>query len=145
MTVFRTISAIGLILASTSAVLSQDATAPETPPAPAATPTLNTATVALTISIDTAGDIDRKMVTYACDNGVTLPVQYINAAPNFLAIVPVEDANLVMVTTLSGSGARYVAGPYEWWSTGDEASLRDLMQDEDSEPILDCTAVVNTP
>ncbi|MBJ6986663.1 MliC family protein [Devosia sp. MC521] len=144
MTVIRIISAIGLILASTGAVLSQDAVAPEEVPA-ATAPALNTAGVSLTISIDTAGDIDRKMVSYACENGVTLPVQYINAAPNFLAIVPVDGANLVMVTTLSGSGARYVAGPYEWWSTGDDATLRDLMQDEDSDPLLSCTAVVNTP
>jgi membrane-bound inhibitor of C-type lysozyme len=143
-TVIRTISAIGLILASTGAVLSQDVVVPEEAPTPAA-PALNTASVALTISINTTGDIDRKMVTYACEDGITLPVQYINAAPNFLAIVPIEEANTVMVTTLSGSGARYVAGPYEWWSTGDEASLRDLMQDEDSEPLLSCTAVVNTP
>jgi membrane-bound inhibitor of C-type lysozyme len=143
-TAFRIISAICLILAGTGAVWSQDAVAPEAV-APPAAPAINTATVALTISIDTTGDIDRKMVTYACENGVTLPVQYINAAPNFFAIVPVDGANMVMVTTLSGSGARYIAGPYEWWSTGEEATLRDLMQDEDSEPVLSCTAIVNTP
>ena len=29
---------------------------------------------------------------------------------------------------MSASGARYVSGPYEWWSHQGEATLRDLMR-----------------
>ncbi|WIY51766.1 MliC family protein [Devosia sp. YIM 151766] len=99
----------------------------------------------LTLTLESAGDVERNVVTYQCDDEQALTVHYLNAAPNFLAIVPVEGQNIVFATTISGSGARYVAGPYEWWSHQGEATLRDLMQDEDSEPLATCSEVSNTP
>jgi Predicted periplasmic protein len=112
---------------------------------PAVSASAQSTTASLTLSLDSAGDIERNVVTYQCDDEQTLSVQYVNAAPNFLAIVPVDGQNHVFVTTISASGARYVAGPFEWWSSGDEATLRDLMQDEDAGPLANCTAVSNTP
>jgi len=112
---------------------------------PAVSASAQSTTASLTLSLDSAGDIERNVVTYQCDDEQTLSVQYVNAAPNFLAIVPVDGQNHVFVTTISASGARYVAGPFEWWSSGDEATLRDLMQDEDAGPLANCTAVSNPP
>ncbi|WP_276522740.1 MliC family protein [Cupriavidus necator] len=34
------------------------------------------------------------------------------------------------------SGARYVGGRYEWWTKGEEGTLRDLMQAENAAPAL---------
>lgn len=116
----------------------------ETAITPVAAP-LPAATASLTLTLESTGDIERTVSTYQCSNGETLSVQYINAAPNFLAIVPVGGEHHVFATTLSGSGARYVSGPFEWWSKGEEATLRDLMQDEDADPLATCTASVNTP
>jgi membrane-bound inhibitor of C-type lysozyme len=104
-----------------------------------------TTSASLTLTLESAGDIERNVVTYQCDDEQALAVQYINAAPNFLAIVPVEGVNHVFATTIAASGARYISGPYEWWSHQGEATLRDLMQDEDAEPLVSCNQVSNTP
>ena len=104
-----------------------------------------TTSASLTLTLESAGDIERNVVSYQCDDEQVLAVQYINAAPNFLAIVPVEGVNHVFATTIAASGARYISGPYEWWSHQGEATLRDLMQDEDAEPLVSCNQASNTP
>lgn len=143
MMLLRTLLAASLACLALPA-LAQDAAPVEEAPAPVSAPP-PTASATLTLSIDSTGDIERKLVTYRCDTEETLSVQYVNAPPNFLAILPVDGENHVFVTTLSGSGARYVSGPYEWWNKGNEGTLRDLMQDEDAAPIAQCTEVGNTP
>lgn len=139
MTLTRNFLASGLILLAPIAVFAQEesTTAP-----PAARPAVS---AALTLTLESTGDIERNIGLYQCSDGQSLTVQYINAAPNFLAIVPVDGENHVFATTLSASGARYVSGPYEWWSHQGEATLRDLMQDEDAEPLMTCTQASNTP
>lgn len=130
------------LFAMAPALAQEDATLEPTTPPPAASATAN---AALTLTLESAGDIERRVVTYQCDDEQSLPVQYINAAPNFLAIVPVDGQSLVFATTISASGARYISGPYEWWSHQGEATLRDLMQDEDAEPLVTCSEISNTP
>lgn len=136
------IEARNLMLAATLGIvatmpaIAQDSAMPQPPPTTAAV---------LTLNLDSDGDIERRMVRYNCDDEQALNVQYINAAPNFLAIVPVEGQSLVFVSAISASGARYVSGPYEWWSHQGEATLRDLMQDEDADPLATCTETSNTP
>ncbi|WP_323013936.1 MliC family protein [Devosia sp.] len=103
------------------------------------------ASASLTLTLESSGDIERKLALYQCDEGPALTVYYINAAPNFLAIVPVDGQNHVFAAALSASGARYVSGPYEWWSKGGDATLRDLTQDEDAAPLAQCTESSNTP
>ncbi len=97
----------------------------------------------ITLSIDVPAEAAVHSVTYGCGDGVSLPVSYINADPNFLAIVPVDGKSIVFASVISGSGARYAAGKYEWWSKGDDASLRDLTRDENAEPILECKVSPN--
>lgn len=111
----------------------------------ASVPTLPQTSASLSLTLESQGNIERRVVTYLCDDEQALSVQYLNAAPNFLAIVPVDGQNLVFATTISASGARYVSGPYEWWSHQGEATLRDLMQEEDAEPLATCTEASNTP
>lgn len=99
----------------------------------------------LTLTLESAGDIERNVVNYQCEDEQSLSVQYINAAPNFLAILPVDGVNHVFATTIAASGARYVSGPYEWWSHQGEGTLRDMMQDEDAAPMASCSQINNTP
>lgn len=91
------------------------------------------------------GNAQRDVETYQCE-GIDEPmtVEYINAHPIFLAIVPVEGESLIFVNVMSGSGARYASGQYIWWTKGVEAQLYDEMADEDAEP-LSCFADVDTP
>lgn len=138
----RTCAAIGLLLASATLAFAQTEDTAIPAPAPATAPATS---ASLTITLESLGDIERRTVSYQCDDEQVLAVQYLNAAPNFLAIVPVDGQNLVMATTLSGSGARYVAGPYEWWSHQGDGTLRDLTQGEDEPPLVSCTQTSNTP
>lgn len=133
-----TLATLALAVAA-STTLAQDETLPATQaPVPAVS-------ASLTLTLESTGNIERSVVNYLCDDDSALSVHYINAAPNFLALVPVEGEALVFVSTVSASGARYVSGPYEWWSHQGEATLRDLTQDEDAEPLATCTEASNTP
>ncbi|WP_449395245.1 MliC family protein [Devosia riboflavina] len=139
----RSLIAGSVLLLAAGAASAQEAAAPaETAPTP---PVLPTVTATLTLTLDATSDIERRTVVYQCDNGDGFRVQYVNAAPNFLAIVPVEGETHIFATTISASGARYVSGPYEWWDTGDEATLRDLRSAEDEPPLATCLAAGNAP
>lgn len=91
-----------------------------------------------------SADAERKAVIYHCD-GVEQPftVEYINSPPNFLALVPVGGEQLLFVTTLSADGARYVSGPFEWWSHGTDATFADARQ-ELAEPV-NCSELSEAP
>jgi membrane-bound inhibitor of C-type lysozyme len=137
----RPILALGLVAFLTAPLWAQEEQPDEAPSVPAAV----TANASLVITLESTTDIERRVVTYLCDDEQALTVQYVNAAPNFLAILPVDGENHIFAAALSASGARYVSGPFEWWSTGGEANLRDLTQGEDADPLLTCSEVGNTP
>ena len=77
----------------------------------------------LTIHLNGTQPLSRKTVQYQCDaKGAAMglpagafPVEYINGAGNSLVVVPVHEASLIFANVISGSGARYAAGPYIWW------------------------------
>lgn len=109
----------------------------------AATAALALATPAVaadvTLTLD-APKIDAVSVNYHCEGtSATMTVEYINAGEDSLAMVPVEGGRRVMVTVLSGSGARYAGGPFVWWTKGREGSLYDVRKGEDADPIAACT------
>lgn len=100
---------------------------------------------ALQFVIPLEGDVQHEVVQYDCEGrDEPITVNYINAHPNFLAVVPIEDEPLVFVNVIAASGARYVAGQYEWWSQGNDATLTDERADEDAEP-LTCHAALDIP
>lgn len=89
------------------------------------------------------GDADVRTVIYECEGVQPFAVKYLNASPNFLAILPVAGSELVFVSVLSGSGARYVAASYEWSTKGSDATFSDL-QNPQSEPVS-CSERIETP
>ena len=126
-----------------SVVVAPAALLPAPTDAPAPSPT---ATSSVTISLGTTGDFDRKTVKYGCQGqDAQLSVEYINAAPNYLALLPVDEGTLVFTTVLAGSGARYAAGKYVWSTKGPDASLYDLTAGANAKPILTCSEVNETP
>lgn len=67
-------------------------------------------------------------VTYACPNGETLDVVFLNtAAGNSFAVLRLGEELLPMQVAVSASGARYTAVPPEddrvFWTKGDTANL----------------------
>ena len=101
----------------------------------------------LQIELGTQGDFERRAMTYECNGGSSVTATYINAAPNFLAILPVADEPepLVFTSVVAGSGVRYVSGIWEWWTKGVDATLHDVTLGQDAEPVLTCSEVNNTP
>ena len=91
------------------------------------------------------GDAEIKTVKYGCEHHDPVTVQYLNAAPNFLALVPVAEGTLVFANVLSGSGAKYAAGKYEWFTKGPAATLHDVTEGLDAAPLLTCNEEVDTP
>jgi membrane-bound inhibitor of C-type lysozyme len=92
------------------------------------------------IRLPQASSVVRNVVTYACEGLPQIRVEYITAGSNALAVVPVSGEALVFAGVLSGSGARYAAGPYIWWTKGISAGLYDQRRGEGAKPI-GCQAV----
>lgn len=90
------------------------------------------------------GPADTSTVHYDCGQAGTRDVTYVNAPPNALALLAVEDGTRLFTTTISASGARYISGPFEWWSKGGEATLRNLTAGAESVPLMTCKAIPAT-
>ena len=92
--------------------------------------------------IDSVRFPEVRTVRYQCDGDKPLTVRYFNSTDNQAAILRLEGKPVLAVSVVSGSGARYVGGRYEWWTKGDEGTLRDLMQTDANPPMLGgCRAV----
>lgn len=77
-------------------------------------------------------DVARQTAIYLCGEDRRIGVEYINAGETALAVLSLGEETVVAVNVLSASGARYAGGRYEWWTKGDEATLRDLTGDQDA-------------
>jgi membrane-bound inhibitor of C-type lysozyme len=96
------------------------------------------------IVLELTGNAERVVHSYECDGMAPFEVEYVNAAPVFLAFVPVDGEKLVFVNVVAASGARYASGVYEWWTRGSEATLADVTSPEGTAP-LSCFEVIDTP
>lgn len=97
------------------------------------------------LGLSISGDAERKLVRYDCEGAESFDVEYVNAAPNFLAFVPVDGATYLFASVVSASGARYAAANYVWWTKGTDADLYDVTLGEDAAPILTCAEHIQTP
>lgn len=98
----------------------------------------------LQLVLELPGNAERNVVRYECDGLEPFAVDYVNASPIFLAIVPIEGEPLLFANVIAASGARYASGQYEWWTSGSEATLTDLTAPEGTEPLA-CLEIVDTP
>lgn len=101
----------------------------------------------LQLQLSAGQDFERRTIIYDCGAETPLQVVYLNAVPNFLAVVPIaeEPLPLVFAAVISASGVRYAAGQWIWWTKGAEASLYDATLGDDAEPVLTCSEVTDTP
>lgn len=87
--------------------------------------------------------IDATLVrNYQCQGGKSLKVTYYNTqGGQSFALLLVKDKAMLFVDTLAGSGVKYVAGPYAWWTKGNHGDLYDLMAGPNAAPIVaGCTS-----
>ena len=101
----------------------------------------------LQLQISSDRDFQTSVLRYDCGAEEPITVTYINAAPNFLAVVPIAEETQPMVFTavISGSGVRYAAGKWIWWTKGADAELYDETADDPEKSILTCAEINNTP
>ncbi|WP_255011528.1 MliC family protein [Roseovarius sp. M141] len=85
----------------------------------------------LSLPLETGPQDEVHSIRYSCADGTELIVQYINTQANALAVMRLAGQDLIFVNVISGSGARYVSGAREWWTKGDEGSLRNEMSGAD--------------
>lgn len=110
----------------------------------AAAPEVGAVDVSAQVVLSMEQSFERNIVRYECDGLEPFAVDYINAHPNFLAIVPIDGQRLIFVSTISASGVRYVSGQHEWWTDGGDATLTDLTAAEGTAPVT-CIEVAETP
>ncbi|MEQ1901302.1 MAG: MliC family protein [Devosia sp.] len=109
------------------------------------------AAVETSVTLSLGGNAERKAVTYDCESHAPLVVTYVNAAPNFLAIMPVtndetgQTDDVIFASVIAASGAKYEAGQFIWWSKGSDATLHDVTEGLDAAPLLSCVERVETP
>ena len=103
------------------------------------------ADVSVGVGLNISGDAEIKAVRYTCDGHDPFVVRYVNAGPNFLALIPIGDQTLVFATVIAGSGTKYVSGQYEWRTKGNDATLQDVTEGLDAAPVLTCSEEVDTP
>src|SRR5579859_5895261 len=66
-------------------------------------------------------------VNYQCQGGTSLKVTYYNhQGGQSFALLRVKDTPMLFVDTMAGSGVKYVAGPYTWWTKGNNGDLYDM-------------------
>ena len=92
----------------------------------------------LTLALPLGADAEIKTVQYTCQNHDPVTMQYINAAPNYLAVLPLDGQQLVFASTLAASGTKYVSGQYELYSKGPNITLQDVTEGLDAAPVLQC-------
>lgn len=109
---------------------------------PVAAPTVHSS---ITLTLASEGDAEKRVVRYTCEGAEPFSVEYINAQPNFLALVPIEGRTTIFVAVMSASGARYVSGEYEWWTSGPDGTLRNLAGGEEEPPLATCAEFSNAP
>jgi len=108
----------------------------------AAAAMLGNVEVSAQVVLSLTGDFQRNTVRYHCEGREPFSVDFINAQPNFIALLPVGGQKLVFVNVISADGAKYVAGQYEFWTRGAEATLTDVQAEPQT---VACTEVNETP
>lgn len=95
-------------------------------------PAAAAAEASVTITFDIEDVITSR---YSCGKDEPFTVVYVAADTDVLALVPIDGVIRVFAQAVSGSGARYVSGQYEWITKGESGTLTDTLK---GETVLDC-------
>lgn len=92
---------------------------------------------AMPLTVPQVQEASSQTVKYDCDGDKTLSVRYVNTKNNqSFALLTVDGRKLLFVNVTSGSGARYVAEQYTWWSKGQEGNLYTGMGEPNAPPVI---------
>ncbi|WP_084055436.1 MliC family protein [Carnimonas nigrificans] len=90
------------------------------------------------VELPGSGTVEKTTVHYQCsedrtgDDAGEISVEYLHNDTTAIALVklPNQDDKILMNNVISGSGERYTGGIHEWWAKGDDATLRNGMDDD---------------
>lgn len=99
--------------------------------------------VSAQVVLQFSGNFERKVIEYRCEQIDQITVEFINAEPNFIAILPVGGRKFMLTSVVAASGVKYVGGPFEFWVKGNEATLTDITMDQGG--ALACNEASDTP
>ena len=75
--------------------------------------------------------------TYHCEGGKSFTVTYSNShGGQSFALLPVDGTPMLFVNVIAGSGAKYVAGSYTWWTKGERGDLYNAMSGPDAPAVI---------
>jgi len=97
---------------------------------------------AMPLAVPQIQEASSETVKYDCKDGKSVTVRYTNTKnQQSFALLTVDGRKLLFVNVMSGSGARYVAEEYTWWTKGPQGNLTSGMGDPNGPPLLaDCKA-----
>jgi membrane-bound inhibitor of C-type lysozyme len=100
------------------------------------------AALAMPLTVPQIQTASTQTTRYDCKDGKSVSVQYTNTRNHqSFAALTVDGRKLLFVNVMAGSGARYVADRYVWWTKGPQANLYDEMAAKKTPPLLaDCQA-----
>ena len=99
------------------------------------------------VTLDIPGDAQIETHRYKCEGrDAPLVVRYMNAEPNYLALLApgADERQMIFSNVIAASGARYTAGQYVWWTKGADATLQDITDGPDAQPLA-CREINDTP
>ncbi|WP_075291574.1 META domain-containing protein [Pararhizobium arenae] len=73
---------------------------------------------------------ERSEIRYDC-GGFAVTAEYINAGNISLVQLAIGETVVIASNVVSASGAKYMGGPYSWWTKGEAATLVDLTKGGD--------------
>lgn len=97
---------------------------------------------AMPLTVPQIQEASSQTVKYDCRDGKSASVRYVNTKnKQSFALLTVDGRKLMFVNVMSGSGAKYVADEYTWWTKGPEGNLSSGRADANAPPLLaDCKA-----
>jgi membrane-bound inhibitor of C-type lysozyme len=99
-----------------------------------------------TLSFPHAVVANSEIRNYVCNRQETLSVAYVATVDgDAFAYLTAEGRPHIFINVLAASGAKYVSGPYVWWTKGPTGNLS-RADDSDAAPLLaDCHVVAAPP
>ncbi|WP_175868644.1 MliC family protein [Bartonella gabonensis] len=82
-----------------------------------------------------------EVTAYQCETNTSkehVEVTYLNAGSISLVDLKWQGKRIIASRSMSASGAKYMGGPYIWWTKGNEATLSDLINDPEEKNLIQC-------
>ncbi|CAK02611.1 MliC family protein [Bartonella tribocorum] len=102
---------------------------------------LNAFAGSLVIEVPDDPEPTTEVATYQCDTDTGkehVEVTYLNAGNISLVDFKWQGKRILASRSISASGAKYMGGPYIWWTKGNEAMLSDLINDPEEKNLIQC-------